>query len=1041
MNRRIFNLVFVVVIAIGSFSTAFALYLQEQSQTRGWNNAVDAELELPYRLPLPGINVELSQYGSDLDQHLAAIEAQGFHWIRQIFPWSSIEPSNGEYDWQATDRIVAAAARPGLEFVAVLFASPQWAVGNEMQAPTVYPPDNMQDFAVFVEEFAQRYGEVIDYYQIWDEPNLSSAWGNNPNPIQYVTMLEAAYNAIKSVDAQATIIAAGLAPTTETGPQNISDLLFLSEMYDNGASPYFDAAAAKPYGFDTGAENRDISHEQLNFSRIVLLREEMERRNDAEKPIWGSAFGWNSLPAGWAGEPSIWGSVNRETQLTYINEAYHRAAQEWPWCAGLILDSWQPAAPPNDPIWGFALLPQDNTPAELEVDLPFLQGLDNQTALPGRYPAVSPSFAKYDGEWELGELGADIGHAQDSTLAFQFQGTDIALEVRRDNYRGYLYVTIDDEPANALPLDQQGNSYVILNSADNTPQLDVIPVASGLANGNHTLRIRAEYGWDQWALAGFRVGTTPAMPFQAIITALMIVGSVALLVAIRLIPFALAAKFLSGIRTRVVLPVHLLLGGISSLLLMIGMLLTWSDSVPNLLRREPPGLAVGILTSGLLYFSEPFVLTILAAIVLWLLIYIRLEVGIYLTILWLPFFLYPLELYAYAIPISEVCIILTTSAWLLHIALNWAQTKKTRTEPRAKPFYQRLSQLDYGVIAMLVIATLSLTWADFRTVALREWRTTIFEPILFYAIVRTTINDKQKIQRLSDSLVGAATIAAAIGMVMFFTGEGIVIAEGATRRLAGVYGSPNNVGLLMGRSLPFALASLITAANAPRRALSLIATISIILAAILSQSAGALLIGIPLSLFALLYLWKRRYAIVAAFLAIVSGAIAIIPLSQNPRFARIFDFSGGSTFFRLRIWESAIRMIRDRPLRGFGLDQFLYQYRGRYIFPDAWQEPNLSHPHNIILDLWTRLGLGGLLTMGWLQYHFWGITISVYRKARHEDASTVLLSVAAMASMIDLLAHGLVDNSIFVIDLSFIFMLIILIPQQLALVTFDARLE
>ena len=30
------------------------------------------------------------------------------------------------------------------------------------------------------------------------------------------------------------------------------------------------------------------------------------------------------------------------------------------------------------------------------------------------------------------------------------------------------------------------------------------------------------------------------------------------------------------------------------------------------------------------------------------------------------------------------------------------------------------------------------------------------------------------------------------------------------------------------------------------------------------------------------------------------------------------------------------------------LRDFLYAYRGRYLLPEAWQEPSLSHPHNVV---------------------------------------------------------------------------------------------
>ena len=38
-----------------------------------------------------------------------------------------------------------------------------------------------------------------------------------------------------------------------------------------------------------------------------------------------------------------------------------------------------------------------------------------------------------------------------------------------------------------------------------------------------------------------------------------------------------------------------------------------------------------------------------------------------------------------------------------------------------------------------------------------------------------------------------------------------------------------------------------------------------------------------------------------------------------------------------------------------------------YILPAAWRDPSLNHPHNVVLDWWTRLGLPGLaLAAAWL---------------------------------------------------------------------------
>ena len=119
---------------------------------------------------------------------------------------------------------------------------------------------------------------------------------------------------------------------------------------------------------------------------------------------------------------------------------------------------------------------------------------------------------------------------------------------------------------------------------------------------------------------------------------------------------------------------------------------------------------------------------------------------------------------------------------------------------------------------------------------------------------------------------------------------------------------------------------------------------------------------------------------------------------------------------------------------------FLYQYRGRYILPAAWQEPDLSHPHNVLLDYGCRLGLGGLAAGLWLQIAFWLLALPLRRLA---DGSVELaeardqcaLALGLMGSMVNFLAHGLVDASYFVIDLAFAFFLTLGVVQWLASVS------
>jgi O-antigen ligase len=231
-------------------------------------------------------------------------------------------------------------------------------------------------------------------------------------------------------------------------------------------------------------------------------------------------------------------------------------------------------------------------------------------------------------------------------------------------------------------------------------------------------------------------------------------------------------------------------------------------------------------------------------------------------------------------------------------------------------------------------------------------------------------------------------------------------------------------------------------------------------AAVLSFSKGALLLGIPASLgvVGVVWLWRwlgggpfglapGRRAVVVGALAVAGVAaaagLAFGPLAQIPRFANLLDLSSGTSFFRVRLWGSALALIRDHPWLGVGPDNFLYAYRGQYINPEAWQEPNLSHAHNFALDFAARLGLPGLAVIVWLLIAFFRDGLAALRPAfsavqgegRGEGTARSALAVGLLASMVNFLAHGMVDASFFFVDLAFVFCLTVGLMRWLAAAT------
>lgn len=997
MTRQTIIFVCAFIALLGSVVSVFATMQQRDDTLRGYVNPTQ-NADLPFRIDRRGVNVELTQYdNSALRQHLDWMRQAHVTWLRQEIRWDEIEAKPGVFDWSNWDRIFHVLEDyPTLQLVAVLKHSPQWV---RKSGTKTAPPDDPNQFAHFALEFASRY--QVAAYQIWDEPNITLGWGNTqPRPADYAALLQTASQAIRSVDSEAIVLAAGLAPTIETGPENLSDLIYLRQLYALGANQYVDGFAAKPFGFDASPLDRDIDTALLNFSRVVAMREIMVEHNDAYRPLWISAWGWNSLPVGWHGGESLWGQVTQTDQIAYTRQAIDRAEREWPWLGGMVLYHWQPNVSPDDPQWGFSVMSADGTPGPLWTMLVDNPPPDSPTN--GLYPPRN-AHTTYSGTWIFSDYGADMGWTQDSRLSFTFSGEEIALLLREDDYTAYLYPTIDGQPPDSLPRDSNGNGFVLLRSGTLEPEIRLVDVDHQLTDGIHTLEVITyelipDEPINRWPLVGYAVSDGDLrQPYtDQLVVAWM---------AVAMSTLAVVASYYtwrpSGLRLSISDVGEITLTWFSAICLMVGMLLTWGDGVPSLFRREPVQIGLSILTAGIIYINEfGIILTFLAAVALFFIIYNRLELGFMLTLFWMPFFLFPVELYQFAFPIAEIIFWITFAAWLLKLPVSIQSP--------------RINILDILVILWLLMVVVSLSWVDYLDLAITEVRSLFLQPSLFYLMLRTTQYSQK---RLVDTMLAAGFAVAIIGLIMWLRGDAIITAEEGTRRLAGVYGSPNNVGLFLGRCIPFALAYALLSHNLRRRVAVVVLT-TMLVAVILTQSAGALFIGIPAGIASVLVLTYKRHAILPLAGLAALFLVGLLIASTSPRFDRLLSLDEGTNFYRIRVWQSAWSMIAHQPVTGLGPDQFLNAYRGEYMLPDAWEEPELSHPHNILLDNWLRIGLPGVLIIGLTQLAFWR------RWSRHPiNMNAIAIGVAG--SMVNLLAHGLVDNSIYVLDLVYVYMVLL----------------
>jgi hypothetical protein len=318
-----------------------------------------------------GMNTWLYNHEQN-DKVLGLVREAGFGWVRQWVPWSDHEPEKGKMRFGELDPIVDAALRNKVKLTLVVLRAPAWAARDGKAGM----PANPDDLARFLRAMAARYKDKVSAYEVWNEQNLGHETGDKVDPQEYVTLLKAAFPAIKQADPKATVIFGGLTPTGVNDPTKaVDDEKYLEQCYKiNNAEvrQYFDVLGAHagsnnnppealwPEQPGPGPQWRD--HGSFYFRRVEQLRAVMERNGDENKQMWVTEFGWTTKNAAAGYEYGQY--ISEADQAQFLTRAYRLAKEKYPWMGVMFLWNlnYSTIVPPTDEKFPWSIINPDYTP-------------------------------------------------------------------------------------------------------------------------------------------------------------------------------------------------------------------------------------------------------------------------------------------------------------------------------------------------------------------------------------------------------------------------------------------------------------------------------------------------------------------------------------------------------------------------------------------------------------------------------------------------------------------------------------------------------
>ncbi|MCY7332603.1 MAG: IctB family putative bicarbonate transporter [Pseudanabaena sp. CAN_BIN31] len=275
-------------------------------------------------------------------------------------------------------------------------------------------------------------------------------------------------------------------------------------------------------------------------------------------------------------------------------------------------------------------------------------------------------------------------------------------------------------------------------------------------------------------------------------------------------------------------------------------------------------------------------------------------------------------------------------------------------------------------------------------------------------------------------LIGAylitALVASAYGVQQWYLGAPeLATWTDPTSETAGItrvysfLGNPNLFAGYLMPALPLGAIAAIHWRNWGMKALGILTAILGAFFFTQSQSRGGL-IGIAAESFTLVmllvYWWGKRlpsWTLPSVFGG-TAGAIAlgtILVPTLRKRVGSIFGTEDSSNAFRVNVWMSVLNMIKAKPILGIGPGNKAFNQ----VYP-LYQRSGYSAlgTYSVPLEITVETGIIGVICYGWLIFTIFRQAWIALNRLRSDRDSSGLWIIAAIATLVGMIVHGLVDT-------------------------------
>ncbi|UBF29078.1 IctB family putative bicarbonate transporter [Kovacikia minuta CCNUW1] len=301
--------------------------------------------------------------------------------------------------------------------------------------------------------------------------------------------------------------------------------------------------------------------------------------------------------------------------------------------------------------------------------------------------------------------------------------------------------------------------------------------------------------------------------------------------------------------------------------------------------------------------------------------------------------------------------------------------------------------------------------------------------ILFALMARVLRSPRVRSVVITVYLLAALAVSA-YGLQQWFSGAAALATWvdpesplAKTTRVYSYLGNPNLLAAYLVPAITFSVAAIFVWQRWLPKLLALLMVVVNGACLILTFSRGGW-IGMVVSIFVLALLLVQWWNIslpkfwrvwsVPIAMGTVAGVVVLAVLVLPPlrdRASSIFLGRGDSSNnYRINVWYSVIDMIKARPILGIGPGNVAFNQ----IYP-IYQRPRFSalSAYSVILEVAAETGIIGLTCFIWLLLVTFNLAWDQFQKLRQARSRQGFWLMAAIATLIGMLGHGMFDTVLY----------------------------